>query len=337
MSKRNHALVASNSNVDLLSAWIEGQIAYSGLPGMSIGIVQDQTLLWARGFGYANVGGQIPSSPDTLYRIASITKLFTSTALLILRDAGKLQLDDSIQKHLPWFQIKNGDDRWKPITIRHLITHTSGLPRESAFPYWTDDIFPTIRQVKEALAGQDAVYPPEHLWKYSNLALTLAGEVVAAVSGRDYADFIQEFILDPLEMTSTLVLSPDPEDPKLAVGYGRRLPDKSRGVCPFTDSKGITPAANVTTSVNDLARFCMLQFRDLPQGGEQILSGRTLREMQRVHWLDPNWEAGWGLGFRILRKKGKTYVGHAGSVRGYRSQVQICPEDRIAVIVLINA
>jgi CubicO group peptidase (beta-lactamase class C family) len=93
----------------------------------------------------------------------------------------------------------------------------------------------------------------------------------------------------------------------------------------------------MTTCVSDLARFAMLQFRDGPAGGAQILRGSTLREMQRVHWLEPDWEAGWGLGFRIARTKGKTYVGHGGSLRGYRTIVHLCPADRIGVIVLTNA
>jgi CubicO group peptidase (beta-lactamase class C family) len=93
-----HAEVASN--IDLLSAWIEAQMAYNGQPGISIGVVYDQELLWARGFGYANVEQKIAAMPQTIYRIASITKLFTSTAILQLRDAGKLQLDDPITRHL---------------------------------------------------------------------------------------------------------------------------------------------------------------------------------------------------------------------------------------------
>jgi CubicO group peptidase (beta-lactamase class C family) len=93
----------------------------------------------------------------------------------------------------------------------------------------------------------------------------------------------------------------------------------------------------MTTCVSDLARFAMLQFRDAPADGAQILRGSTLREMQRVHWLEPDWEAGWGLGFRIVRTRGKTYVGHGGALRGYRTIVHLCPADRIGVIVLTNA
>lgn len=312
-------------------------MAYNRQPGLSIGVIYDQELIWARGFGCANVEKNIAATPRTLYRIASVTKLFTATALLQLRDAGKLQLDDPIAGHLPWFRIQTRHTDVPPITIRHLLTHTSGLPREAAFPYWTDSKFPTRQQIIETLPGQTTVLPTETQWKYSNLALSLAGEIVAAVSGMPYAGYVREHILDPLGMNDTHVRSPDPGHPQLAVGYGRRLPDGSRALSPFTDSRGITPAANMTTSVEDLARFAMLQLRDGPAAGQQILRGSTLREMQRVHWLEPDWSAGWGLGFRIVRQNGKTIVRHGGSVPGFRTELRICPPDRFAVIAMANA
>ncbi len=325
------------SQIDLLAAWIEGQMAYASQPGLSIGIIHDQDLIWARGFGYANLERQVPATAATLYRIASITKLFTATAIMILRDEGKIRLDDAIAQYLPWFQIQNGFADSPSISVRHLLTHTSGLPREAPFPYWDDSVFPTREQIIERLPQQSSVLATETKWKYSNLALTLAGEVVAAVSGQAYADFIQQRILDPLGMSSTRVCSPDPDDPRLATGYGRRLPDGSRALSPFTDCKGITPAANMSTTVEDLARFAMLQFRDGAAGGAQILRGSTLREMQRVHWLDPNWQGGWGLGFRLTRQKDKTYLSHGGSVLGYRTDLQLCPADKVACITLTNA
>jgi CubicO group peptidase (beta-lactamase class C family) len=248
--------------------------------------------LWARGFGYANVAQKRAAMPHTIYRIASITKLFTSTAILQLRDAGKLQLDDPITRHLSWFNIQNRYVDAPPITIRHLLTHTSGLPREAAFPYWTDANFPRREQIMATLPQQETIFPPEIEWKYSNLGLALAGEIVAAVSGQSYEDYIEHYILDPLGMSSTYVRSPDPNHPQLATGYGRHLPDGSRSLSPFTDCHGITPAANMASTVEDLARFAMLQFRNGPAGGGQTLRGSTLREMLRVHWLEPRL-AGW--------------------------------------------
>jgi D-alanyl-D-alanine carboxypeptidase len=325
------------SAIGLLSAWTESQMAYSGLPGLSIGLVHDQELVWAAGFGRASLEPARPATPDTLYRIASITKLFTSTAIMQLRDAGKLRLDDPLVEHLPWFRLGRPHAEAPPITIRHLLTHTAGLPREAGLPYWTDGEFPTVEQVRARLAEQPAALPTETEWKYSNLGLALAGEVVAAVSGRAYPDYVAEHVLEPLGMRRTWVTTPPADHPDLATGYSRRLPADDRSRAPFTDCRGITPAANMTTSVSDLARFAMLQFRDGPPGAAQILRSSTLREMQRVHWLEPDWEAGWGLGFRIMRTRGKTYVGHGGALRGYRTLVQLCPADRVGVIVLTNA
>lgn len=323
--------------IDMLAAWIEAQLAYSGVPGLSIGIVHDQALVWARGFGHADLGRREPATPDTLYRIASITKLFTSTAILQLRDAGALRLDDPLVQHLPWFRIDSSHADAPVITIRHLLTHTSGLPREAGFPYWSDGAFPSPEEIRAKLPQLQAALPAETAWKYSNLGLTLAGEVVAAVSGRPYAEYVAQRILEPLGMQRTWVITPPASEAGLATGYTRRLPSGSRTPAPFTDGRGITPAANMTTCVTDLARFAMLQFRGGAAGGAQILSGSTLREMQRVHWLEPDWEAGWGLGFRITRERGRTYVGHSGRLRGYRTMLHLCPQDRIGVIVLINA
>jgi D-alanyl-D-alanine carboxypeptidase len=328
---------AVHSAIGLLSAWIESQMAYSGLPGLSIGIVYDQQMVWAAGFGRARLEPARAATPDTLYRIASITKLFTATAIMQLRDAGKLRLDDPLVEHLPWFRLGRVPAEAPPITIRHLLTHTAGLPREAGLPYWTDNEFPAVEQIRARLADQPAALATETTWKYSNLGLALAGEVVATVSGRAYPDYVAERILEPLGMRRTRVTTPSADEADLATGYARRLPAGDRSAAPLTDCQGITPAANMTTSVADLARFAMLQFRDASPGAAPILRGSTLREMQRVHWLEPDWEAGWGLGFRIMRSRGKTYVGHGGSLRGYRTLVQLCPADKIGVIAMTNA
>ena len=325
------------SNVDLLSAWIDAQMAYRGQPALSIGIVHDQQLVWARGYGYASVEDKVVADAGTIYRIASITKLFTSTAVMQLRDAGKLALDDPLTKHLPWFEIQDQHPDAPPITIRHLITHTSGLPREASFPYWTDTNFPTREQIRETLPRQKTALPTENLWKYSNLAFSLAGEVVMAVSGQDYDEYLRQHILDPLGMGSTYIESPPIDHPQLAAGYTRRLPNSGRVLSPLVDSKGITPAANMATTVEDLARFVMLQLRDGPAGGEQVLNGNTLREMHRAFWMEPDWQSGQGLGFWVTLRDGMTYIGHDGGVPGFRTQVQVSVQDKVGVIVLTNS
>jgi CubicO group peptidase (beta-lactamase class C family) len=324
------------SSLALVVAWTEAQMAYRDQPGLSMGVIVDQELVWSRGFGYADVAAKRAADATTVYRIASITKLFTATAIMQLRDEGKLQLDDPVAHHLPWFQVQNSFEDAPEITIRQLLTHTSGLPREAAFPYWVDRDFPTIEAIREQLPTQAVAIAPESKWKYSNLALTLAGEIVAAVAGLPYVDYIQTQILDPLGMDNTF-MQVTPDNPLLAKGYHRRLPDNSRQLGHYTDMQGITPAANMASNVEDLAKFAMLQFRSGARGGAQILRGSSLREMQRVHWLSSNWQAGRGLGFYVWRMDNTTLVGHGGALEGYRTDLQVIPADKIGFIVLTNA
>lgn len=151
------------SAIKLIETWLDAQVAYNRIPGMSVAIVHDQNLLWSRGFGYADLEKKIPASPGTIYSICSISKLFTSVAVMQLRDEGKLSLDDPVKKHLAWFNIKETFSGAARVTIRGLLTHSSGLPRESDFPYWTgpDYPFPTHEQIVERISKQEMLYPAD--------------------------------------------------------------------------------------------------------------------------------------------------------------------------------
>jgi CubicO group peptidase (beta-lactamase class C family) len=252
-----------------------------------------------------------------------------------LRDDGKLHLDNPIATYLPWFKIGNRLSDGGSITIRHLLTHTSGLPRDAAFPYWMENNFPTREQIIESLPTQQAIFAPETKWKYSNLAISLAGEIVATVSGEPYPEYIQKHILEPLGMSNSTIMFPEADQNQLAVGYGRRMPDGTREVRPFTDTKALMPAAGLSSTVDDLTRFVALQMRDGKP--TEILKGSTLREMHRVHWLDPDWKSGQGLAFAISRVGERTLVGHGGSLAGYRTQITMSLDEKVGVIVLTNA
>jgi CubicO group peptidase (beta-lactamase class C family) len=187
----------------LFEAWLGGQMAYRGLPGVAVGVVHDQSLVWARGFGFANVDTKQPITPATKFRIASHSKLFTATAIMQLRDAGRLRLDDPVVQHLPWLKPKTAaPDDDAPITVGELLTHSSGLSREAG-SHWTSFDFPDEAAVQRYVAEHGVVYAPEVRWKYSNLALAVAGLVVEKISGERYADYVQRHIFDPLGMKDT--------------------------------------------------------------------------------------------------------------------------------------
>ncbi len=323
--------------IALYEIWVAEQMAYRHQPGLSVGVIHDRELVWARGFGFADLAAERPAGPDTVYRIGSITKTFTATALMLLRDEGKLRLDDPVRRHLPWLEYRNPFPEGPEITVWNLLTHTSGLPRESAFPYWTDREFPTRDEMRQTLARQEGLFEPGADYQYSNLAIALAGEVVAAVSGESWAGFVRRRIFEPLGMSRTFAGPPPPELPGRATGYLITRPDGTRPVGPPTAARGLAPAADISSTVEDLARYVSAQFAAAAPPGERLLRPSTLREMQRVHWLSPSWSSGRGLGFSVWRREGRTLVGHGGWVAGHRASIAFDPASRLGVVVLTNS
>ena len=325
----------------LVRVWLEAERAYEQIPGISAAVVHDQQVLWSEGFGYADLAHKTPATADTRYSVCSISKLFTSIAVMQLRDAGKLRLDDPVGRHLSWFAIKRSDPKAPEITIEGLLTHSSGLPREAAFPYWTgpEFNFPSHDQIVQRLSEQETLYPAETYFQYSNLGMALAGEIVGAASGQPYDQYVRRRILEPLGLRSTTPEMPEKERAgKLAIGYSAMRREGPRVPVPFFLARGIAPAAGYASTAEDLAHFASWQFRVLARsGGEEVLSANTLREMQRVHWVDPDFQTTWGLGFSVWRRDDKTFVGHGGSCPGFRSQLVLKPDEKVAIVFMANA
>jgi len=323
--------------IRLFEAWLQSHMTDRQLPGVSVGVVHDQHLLWAKGFGYADIESKTPMTPKTLFRMASNTKPFTALAVMQLRDAGRLRLDDPVSQYLPWMKMQSsGRDVGRPVTIEHLLTHGSGLPREpGSSSYWNTLAFPSAQDVRTAVPGQKLAYEPETRLKYSNLGFALAGMVVEAVSDVSYAEWMQRRVLAPLGMTASGI---DRNVEGLASGYGRRMPGSSREKIPFFPTHAIAPAAGLTSNIEDLSRFVSLQFRRGRAGGPQeVVAGATLAEMHRVRFIDANWRYGFGLGFATVRVKDQSYIGHGGHLPGFRTQISFLPDSKVGVIVLTNA
>lgn len=316
----------------LFSAWMEGQIAYRGLPGISVGVVYDQQLVWASGFGFADIARKIPMTPQTKFRMASHSKMFAAIAIMQLREEGKLKLDDPVEKYLPWFHAKPATPDDGPITIEQLLSHESGLQREAG-DHWTTNEFPTTAELKTLYSSRQAAFAPNVRWKYSNLAFAVAGAVVEQITGKTWGDYVDANIFKPLGMTESSV---DKNVPGLTVPYGRRMPDGTREIIPFIDARGMGAATGVTSNIPDMAKFVAANFRNGPRGGAQIVSAASWREMHRVRAVENNWQSGTGLGFDMRRIGDKTYVGHGGGYLGNTTQTQIQLDDKVGVIVLTN-
>lgn len=327
--------------IRMVDIWLDAQRDFEEIPGLSAAVLHDQALVWTSAYGFADVEKKVPATPGTIYSICSISKLFTSVAVMQQRDAGRLRLDDPVSKHLPWFTIRRTDPDGPEITVGSLLTHSSGLPREAAFSYWTapEFAFPTREQMMEKLKGQQTYHTAQSYHQYSNLGLTLAGEVAAAAAGEPYVTYVRARVLDPLGLSNTTPQMPRPDGSgRVATGYSAIQRTGRRDRVPPFSAQAIDPAAGFASTVEDLGKFASWQFRLLARkGGEEVLSANTLREMHRVHWMDPDFGSPWGLGFAVWRHEGKTYVGHGGSCPGFRSQLTMNTADRVAVVIMANA
>ncbi len=323
--------------ITLYSIWVEEQIAYRGVPGVAIGVVHGGELIWAGGFGMADLVSGAPVTAATPFRLGSVSKLFTATAILELRDAGKLRLDDPVVRHLPWFEIRTAFADAGPITLEHLLTHTSGLPREGPFPYWTTHDFPTVEQIRAALPTLTALHAPGEVYRYSNLGLALAGQIVEAASGEGWASYVGRHILEPLGMSRSSAHPSPAQVAGLARAYTRKFPDGSRRIMDFYETRALAPAAAVVASAEDLARFAAFHLSGVTASGAALLSAATRKEMRRPHFVYPSWSGGRGLGFAISRRDGITVVSHGGWIGGHRSDLLLVPDQDLAVVALCNA
>ena len=325
----------------IIGVWLEAQKDFERMPGITAAIIKDQNVVWSGAYGYANPEKKLPMQTNTIFGIASISKLFTSVAIMKLYDQGKLRLDDNVADILPWYKINETFPESAPVTIRTMLTHSSGLPRESMFPYWNgpDFPFPTDEQLKEKLKTQETLYPVATYFQYSNLAMALLGFVVEEVSGMDYEEYIEKEILSPLKLENTSPSLPEALHGKqLAQGYSAFNRAGERTILPLYDAKALTPAAGFSSTVLDLGKFAAWQFRLLENKNTEILKYSTLQSMHNVQWAENGGKPSWGLGFSIIQNDpGEKLVGHGGSCPGYRSQITLDPKNKMGYVVMINA
>ena len=277
---------------------------------------------------------------ENTFSICSISKLFTAVAIMQLVEDGKINLDDPIQKVLPWFDIKNDFKDAPQLTIKSILSHSSGLPRESNHPYWSwpDFPFPTKQDVIEELKNQEMLYPPSKYYQYSNLGLSLLGFIVEEVTQTNFDDYVNQNIIIPLSMNNTKTyMSSEDYGKNLTLGYSSLNRNIQREKVNFFNADGIAAAAGFTSNVEDLAKFARWQIDLVKSLEKNILSPETLKLMHEIHWDDKLTSVTRGLGFGVYNFDGENWVGHGGSCPGYRSQLYINTNKELAYSVMINS
>jgi CubicO group peptidase (beta-lactamase class C family) len=294
------------------------------IPSISAAAIGNGEIVWQEALGLADVDGGVEASSDTQYRIGSITKTFTAAAVLQLRDAGELELDDPLARHIP--EAAHGQP-----TLRRMLAHLSGLQREMPGYVWETLEFPDREGLVTGLADAEEVLRPGARWHYSNLAFALLGEVVARRSGLEYEEYVRKRLLEPLGLTRTTFEQTQPA----ANAYF---------VEPYADAvrpeqnviKGAFAAAgSLWSTTADLARWGTF----LVEGAEGVLAKETLEEMRRFQSMADleEWKLGWGLGLALLREGDRIFVGHGGAMPGFLAGLAVSPKERSGAAVLVNS
>ncbi len=307
--------------------------------GLSVAVISDQDLLWAKGLGYADYARQIPATPQTIYRIASITKLFTATMLMQLRDAGQVQLDDPLTRYLPpSFTIISPFPDAKAPTLRQVVSHTAGLPREAPFDYEEAVPIPSIEVILDEIREIELLVPPMTEWRYSNLGVALLGHALERIAHQPYKHYVVEKILRPLGMSLSGFDITAEMQPYVATAYAPSREDGHLEVVPYAyqDMGGLVPVGGMYSSAEELARFISLQFRDGPAEGSQILRGSTLREMHAPVFILPSWKSAVGISWGLLPLGDHTVLYHTGGAPGFKAFVVVVPSIKLGVALLAN-
>lgn len=312
----------------ILEAWTAHTVLQQQLPSVALTVVLGDRPLWTRAFGYADVAAKAAATTQTRYRIGSITKTFTALAILQLLEDRSLKLDDRVRDHVgTTTAILARSVGVLDVTLRELLTHTSGLERDLPGTWWTEPSFPA--QFPDNFS---AVYPSGTEWKYSNIGYALLGEVVAAASGGTWARHVEQRILDPLRMADT-VATPRRDEARLATGYARPTPAEPHMPVARIDFGAVSPAASLVSTIEDMSRYLAFHLT----GGGALLGEKALREMHRPQWLFDDWQTAWGLGMRVRRVDGRTRVGHPGTTPGFASLMEFIPSLKLGVVALTNA
>jgi CubicO group peptidase (beta-lactamase class C family) len=326
-----------------VDALVNKTLAAWHVPGVAVAIVRDGEVIYLRGHGVRDLATKAPVTPDTLFPIASCTKAFTTTALAILVDEGKLGWDDPVRKHVPYFHLADPKaDR--EVTLRDLVCHRTGLRGHDLLWYrspWSQE------EIIRRAGWLPLDKPFRSAFQYQSTMFTAAGRAVAAASGTTWADFVQKRLLDPLEMTGAVLTTPAMQkvpDHASPHRLGRR--GEPEGM-PLYVIETPDPAGSLHASARDLARWLRFQLGDGTVGGRRLVSARSLAEthsaqielpldrMDRRMFPDTR-KMSYGMGWVLQDHRGLNLVSHAGAIDGFRAHLTMVPEHRLGIVLLNN-
>jgi CubicO group peptidase (beta-lactamase class C family) len=322
--------------LDNIKHIIQKSMKENNIPGAAVAVIQNHEIILSEGFGRTTVEEWgSPIRKDTLFRIASVSKLFTGTVIMMLVEKGHIDLDEPVQSYVPWFTTAD-PELSKLMTIRMLLSHSSGLPTGGAlsFHYKENGLY---HYMKEVVPTLPVLFYPGTAYSYGNHGLNIAGFVAEQVTKKSFAELMQEMLFDPLGMTQTTY------HPLKAMTFPFAMPHERSedGMAvshQFFDNSASYPSYYAFSSIEDLSRFALMQLKNGVFNNKQILSSSSVSEMrtQQSKWYTPT-DAGCGITFFRETKNGTERFWHYGQYsHQYSSQFILVPEKGLAVIALAN-
>ena len=325
-------------SIQRLETVLEKIIQDKRTPGIAVGIIKDGKLVFARGFGVMSV--ENPSRPvtaETLFHMASITKPFVATSVMQLMERGKVNLDEPVMKYLPYFKLK--DPRYKAITVRQLLTHTSGMPDVTNYgwdkPEYDDG---SLERYVRSLGEVSLRWEPGTNFAYSNMAYEVLGDLVAKVSGKTFEDYVAENILQPVGMKSSTLLLKRADPAKLATGHTQSKDKLVKPVAHYPYNRAHTPSSNLHSNVEDMARWVLVNLNYGELDGRRILQRSTYDIMWKpAVQTGRNKDNHVGISWFLGDLGGEPFISHSGGDDGFRALVAFSTKRNVGLVVMTNS
>lgn len=314
------SLVATAARADQIDDFVRERMKQTSVPSVTLAIVEDGKIAKIGRYCLADVASGRQPTPNSVYKIGSVSKQFIATAIMLLVQDGRLKVDDPVSRYL-----EGTPPAWQPITIRHLLTHTSGIVRESpAFDPHKDK---SPAEVVSGAYGEPLRFAPGSKWEYCNVGYFALAEIITKVSGQPWTRFMHERVFKPAGMMVTAPTNITPTLPNRAVGYAGKDNQK-----PAEEWVALRPSGAFLSTVEDLAKWDAMLYTN------KLLSEASRREMWTPALLNDSTATAYGFGWNIQTlKNGRHVVSHGGSLPGFRAHFARYTNERVTVIVLTNA
>jgi D-alanyl-D-alanine carboxypeptidase len=310
-------------NAPNIDEFIQKQLETQKVAGASVAVLRDGKILTAKGYGFENIENKTPASAETVYEIASLTKQFTAAGIMLLAEDGKIKIDAPISEYL-----ENMPEKWRSVTVRQLLTHTSGIKNYTASTAFNPAQDYKRDEIIKLVADDAFDFEPGASWNYSNTNYFLLGLMIEKVSGENYAGFMQKKIFAPLGMKNTGFNNLDAINHR-AVGYS--LKDGELQKVGINNPNQAFSAGAIVSTVTDLAKW------DAALMGENLLKKTSLAESWTPVKLSNGKAANYGFGWGVSKYRGLDFVGHSGAINGFSSNITRFTNDKLTVIVLTNS